>query len=35
LVHLFGAPPVLAVNGVLLVLLACYFLFVQRKLAGV
>ncbi|MCU0247482.1 MAG: MFS transporter [Bryobacter sp.] len=35
LVHLFGAPPVLAVNGVLLVLLACYFLFVQRKLAAV
>jgi predicted MFS family arabinose efflux permease len=33
LVPLFTAPVVLAVNGLLLVLLALYFLFVQRRLA--
>src|SRR5271170_3436259 len=34
LVPLFTAPVVLGVNGLLLVLLALYFLFVQRRLAA-
>ena len=34
LVPLFTAPVVLSVNGALLVLLALYFLFVQRRLAA-
>jgi len=34
LVPLFTAPVVLGVNGILLVLLALYFLFVQRRLAA-
>jgi predicted MFS family arabinose efflux permease len=34
LVPLFTAPIVMAVNGVLLVLLALYFLFVQRRVAA-
>jgi hypothetical protein len=34
LVPMFTAPIVLAVNGVLLVLLALYFLLVQRKVAA-
>ena len=28
-----SAPPVIAVNGAVLVLLGCYFLFVHRKIA--
>jgi hypothetical protein len=34
LVPLFTAPVVLTVNGTLLVLLALYFLLVQRRLAA-
>ena len=34
LVPLFSAPVVLGVNGLLLVMLALYFLFVQRRLAA-
>ena len=34
LVPLFTAPVVLGVNGLLLVLLALYFLFVQRRVAA-
>jgi predicted MFS family arabinose efflux permease len=34
LVPIFGAPHVLAVNGLLLVAVGCYFLFVQRRVAG-
>jgi predicted MFS family arabinose efflux permease len=34
LVPMFTAPVVLGINGLLLVLLALYFLFVQRRLAG-
>jgi MFS family permease len=33
LVPIFSAPVVLGVNGILLILLALYFLFVQRRLA--
>ncbi len=33
LVPIFTAPHVLAVNGVLLVLVALYFLLVQRRVA--
>lgn len=29
----FGAPPVIAVNGVLLILVGCYFLFIHRRIA--
>jgi len=29
-----SAPPVIAVNGVLLIVLACYFLFVHRRIAA-
>jgi MFS family permease len=34
LVPMFTAPVVLAVNGLLLVLLGLYFLFVERKVAA-
>ena len=34
LVPIFTAPVVLGVNGILLILLALYFLFVQRRLAA-
>ncbi|MDQ1387975.1 MAG: hypothetical protein QOF56_1429, partial [Acidobacteriaceae bacterium] len=34
LVPVFTAPVVLGVNGLLLILLAIYFLFVQRRLAA-
>jgi predicted MFS family arabinose efflux permease len=34
LVPLFTAPVVLGVNGILLILLALYFLFVQRRVAA-
>ena len=34
LVPVFTAPSVLAVNGLLLVMLAMYFLFGQRKVAA-
>jgi len=34
LVPLFTAPVVLTVNGVALVLLAIYFLFIQRRVAA-
>jgi predicted MFS family arabinose efflux permease len=33
IVQRLGAPPVIAVNGALLVLLGCYFLFVHRRIA--
>jgi len=29
-----SAPPVIAVNGVLLILLASYFLFIHRRIAA-
>jgi predicted MFS family arabinose efflux permease len=29
-----SAPPVFAVNGALLVLLGCYFLFIHRRVAA-
>jgi hypothetical protein len=34
LVPLFTAPVVLSVNGVLLILVALYFLLVQRRMAA-
>jgi predicted MFS family arabinose efflux permease len=34
LVPLFGAPLIVGVNGLLLIALALYFLFVQRRLAA-
>lgn len=34
IVQRLGAPPVIAVNGALLVLLGCYFLFVHRRIAA-
>ncbi|HEY6329984.1 MAG TPA: MFS transporter, partial [Blastocatellia bacterium] len=34
MVQRFGAPAVIGVNGVLLVLLASYFLFVHRRIAS-
>jgi hypothetical protein len=34
LVPLFTAPVVLSVNGFMLILLALYFLLIQRKLAA-
>ncbi len=34
IVQRLGAPPVIAVNGALLVALGCYFLFVHRRIAA-
>ncbi len=34
IIQKIGAPPVIAANGCLLVLLGLYFLFVQRKVAA-
>jgi MFS family permease len=34
LVRIYSAPHVLAVNGLLLVAVGCYFLFVQRRVAA-